>query len=284
MIIVIVGPTGVGKTHLSLSLAKKYDAIILNADAVQVYKEFNIGSAKIKKDEMEDVPHYLIDFVSPNVNYMVFDYQKDARKILEKNKDRNIIIVGGTGLYIKALLYDYKFSIEDNNNTYDDLSNEELYKLALKKDRNIDIHINNRKRLVRFLNRKEEVHESKPIFNAIYIGLTTPRSNLYEKINKRVDEMFLEGLEEEARNLYKKYCTSQIFNSAIGYKEFIPFFKKKITLEEVKDNIKKNSRHYAKRQYTWFNNQMNINWFDTDYENFSKTVNEVENFIESQEK
>ena len=143
MIICIVGPTGVGKTKLSVELAKKYNGIVINADAMQVYKGMNIGTAKIKEEEKESIPHYLFDIVDVNKNYTVFDYQKDARKLIEEHKDKTIIFVGGTGLYLKSALYNYEFP--DNNeiqNTYDDLTNEELYKLAIKKDANMDIHQN----------------------------------------------------------------------------------------------------------------------------------------------
>ena len=201
MILAIVGPTGVGKTKLSIELAKKYNAIILNCDAMQVYKGMDIGTAKIKESEKEEIPHYLFDIKDVNDNYTVYDYQKDARNLLEKYKDKNIIFVGGTGLYLKAALYNYEFQENDATiNTYDDLSNEELYERALKKDPNMNIHKNNRKRLVRFLNKENiDIPESKPVYDAIYIGLTCDRSVLYDRINKRVDEMFEEGLLEEVK-------------------------------------------------------------------------------------
>ncbi len=279
MIIAIVGPTGVGKTKLSIELAKRLNAIIINCDAVQVYKELDIGSAKIKKEEMENIPHFLIDFLNISDNYSVCDYQRDGRKIIDNNKDKNIIIVGGTGLYLKALLYSYNFSTDISNNTYDNLSNEELYEKALLKDPNMNIHINNRKRLINFLNKDTVINELKPLYDVIYIGLTTNRDNLYNIINKRVDEMFLKGLEKEAESLFLKYPNAKILSTAIGYKEFIPYFNKEYSLEEVKNKIKQNSRHYAKRQYTWFNNQMDINWFDTNYDNFSETIEKIDKFI-----
>jgi len=282
MILAIVGPTGVGKTKLSIELAKKYNAIIINCDAVQVYKELNIGSAKVTKKEMENVPHFLIDFVSPSDFYTVYNYQKDARELLEKYKDKNIILVGGTGLYLKALLYDYKFEEEKNNNTYDDKTNEELYKLVLEKDSKCDIHPNNRKRLIRFLNREvEQTGKDKLLYDALIIGLTTDRDILYQKINERVDKMFSDGLFEEASNLLDKYTNSAILSNAIGYKEIKSMFNNNDSLEETIDLIKKNSRHYAKRQYTWFNNQMNTNWFLVDYKNFDNTISKVISFVEN---
>lgn len=280
MILAIVGPTGVGKTKLSVELAKRYNAIIINCDAVQAYKELNIGSAKVTQEEMDGVPHYLIDFVNPNGSYTVFDYQKDIRRILETEKNKNIIIVGGTGLYLKAALYDYKFEEESSNETYDDLTNEELYDLALKKYSNCGIHVNNRKRLIRFLNKTTTETNSKPLYDAIYIGLTTDRETLYQKINNRVDKMIEEGLLEEATTLFNKYPNSSILSNAIGYKELKKYIENEIDLNSAIEEIKKNSRHYAKRQYTWFNNQMDINWFSVDYDCFKNTINEVISFIE----
>lgn len=286
MIIAVVGPTGVGKTKLSIELAKKYNAIIINNDAMQVYQGMDIGTAKIKETEKEGIPHLLFDIVPVTKNYTVFDYQKDARKVMEENKDKNIIFVGGTGLYLKAALYNYVFNEEENKvNDYADLTNEELYKLALKKDPKIDIHPNNRKRLIRFLNKENtKVEECYPLYNAIFIGLTTDRATLYDRINKRVDEMFNEGLIEEVKCFYDKKVFSKAINTAIGYKELYKYFNNEITLEEAKDLIKKNSRHYAKRQYTWFNNQMPISWFDVDFENFQNTLDKVEVFINKKAK
>ena len=149
MILAIVGPTGVGKTKLSIELAKKYNAIIINCDAMQVYQDMNVGTAKITEEEKEGIPHYLFDICNLNESYSVFDYQKDARKLLEDNKDKNIILVGGTGLYLKALLYDYEFAPQ-NEGDYEKYTNEELYNMALIKDDNIDIHKNNRQRLISF--------------------------------------------------------------------------------------------------------------------------------------
>ena len=280
MIVAIVGPTGVGKTKLSIELAKKYNAIIINCDAVQVYKELNIGSAKVTKEEMEGIPHYLIDFVNPNDNYTVYDYQKDIRIILEKEKGKNIIIVGGTGLYLKAALYDYKFVEESKGDSFENLSNEEIYELAIKKDPNCDIHPNNRKRLVRFLNKITNEVNSEPLYEAIYIGLTTERDILYKKINERVDKMIENGLLKEAEELFFKYPDSRILNNAIGYKELKKYLNNEIEYEAAIEEIKKNSRHYAKRQYTWFNNQMNIYWISVNYENFENTINNTIYYIE----
>ena len=281
MIICVVGPTGVGKTKLSISLAKKFNAIIVNADAMQVYKELNIGTAKIKEEEKENIPHYLFDICEVEDNYTVFDYQKDARKIIEENYNKNIIFVGGTGLYLKSALYDYKFNEETKaKNEYEGYTNEELYNLANERDPNHNIHLNNRKRLIRFLNKEvTEIPKATPLYDAIYIGLTTDRENLYKKINNRVDKMFEEGLLEEVRNLYDRNLRCKSINTGIGYKELYKYFDNEISLEEAIDLIKKNSRHYAKRQYTFFNNQLPAKYFETNYDDFSLTEKEVIEYI-----
>lgn len=282
MILAIIGPTAVGKTKLSIELAKKYNAIIINCDAMQVYQGLDIGTAKVTSEEKEGITHELLDFVPVTQNYTVYDYQKDARKLLEKYQGRNIIFVGGTGLYLKGALYDYRFYEETTTNSYDNLTNEELYNLALAKDKNMTIHPNNRKRLVRFLNKEiQEYVEPKPLYNFKIIGLTTSRDILYDKINKRVDVMFQSGLLTEVKSFYDHGIRSKALETGIGYKELYQYFDNKITLEEAKDLIKKNSRHYAKRQYTFFNHQLDVKWFDTNYEDFSKTIKEVENYIEN---
>jgi len=281
MIITIVGPTGVGKTKLSIKLAKKYNGVVINADACQIYSELNIGTAKIKECEKDGVEHILFDIRKPNEEYSVCDYQKDLRDLLNKYKDRNIIIVGGTGLYINAALYDYEFS-EMNSKDFSGYSNEELLRMCKEIDNNCDIHVNNRIRLENFLNRTNPVtKEPKLLYdNVKFIGLTTNRDILYERINNRVDEMFKEGLLEEVKSLHDKFGNTKILNSAIGYKEIIKYLNNEISLEEAKDLIKKNSRHYAKRQYTWFNNKMNVEWFQVDFDNFDNTYNEVISYLE----
>ncbi len=284
MIICVCGPTGIGKTRLSETLAEKFDAIVLNADATQIYKELNIGSAKITKEEMGERKHFLFDIVSPNEDYSVSDYQNDARNILNKYEGKNIVIVGGTGLYIKALLYDYKFE-EIHKNNYDNLTNDELFALANKKDPNHNLHKNNRVRLINFLNRENtETNKDVPVYDAIFIGLTCDRDILYDRCNKRVDIMLENGLLNEVKTLYEKYPESNILKRAIGYKEIIKYLNNEITFEEALDLIKKNTRHYVKRQYTWFNNQLPVNWFDTNFEDFSQTENEVINFIQTKNK
>ncbi len=281
MYIAIVGPTGVGKTKLSIMLAQKYKAIIISADSCQVYKYLNIGTAKIKEEEKMGIKHYLIDCLEPTKDYSVADYQKDMRQILTENKDKNIIIVGGTGLYLKAALYDYQFSnLKDIN--LDKYTNQELFKMCQEIDSNIKIDINNRRRLENYLKREEKVASNpKLLYDVKFIGLTTDRETLYNKINKRVDEMFEEGLVKEVQDLVSKYGENKVLKNTIGYKEVIKYLNKEISLEEAKELIKKNSRHYAKRQYTYFNNQLPVKWFNTDYNDFNKTYEEVINYLDN---
>ena len=286
MVIVIVGPTGVGKTKLSIELAKKLNGEIINADSTQIYKSLDIATAKIKPNEMEGIKHHLIDIKNIDEDYTVYDFQRDCRLKIDEitKKNKTPIIVGGTGLYIKAALYDYKFNIEEKINTYENLSNEELYNELIKIDSKTDIHPNNRKRIVRALNYYNNTNEplsskiktNKLLYDAIFIGLTTDRTTLYDRINKRTDEMVKNGLILEAKKIYDTNIRSKAVMTPIGYKELFRYFDNEITLDDSIELIKQRSRKYAKRQYTWFNNQMNINWFNVDFNN---TINEVLDFI-----
>ncbi len=288
-IIVITGPTGVGKTKMSIELAKRIDAEIINADSMQVYKDLNIGTAKITEKEKEGIPHHLFDIVEPTNMYTVYDYQKDARDIINDvlSRGKKVIIVGGTGLYIKALLYDYKFIKEDKTYDFSKMSNEEILDKINSYNLDINLHINNRKRLERVLtklynNNMQTEKTDTVLYDFVAIGLTTTRDNLYKIIDNRVDKMIEDGLIDEVEELYKKNIHSKAINTGIGYKELYKYFDKEISLDEAVSLIKKNSRHYAKRQYTFFNNQMNIKWFNTNYEDFSLTVEEVYNYIKGE--
>ncbi len=286
MIVVIVGPTGVGKTKLSVELAKRIDAEIINCDSMQVYRTLNIGTAKATEEEKENIPHHLLDIVDPKELYTVYDYQRDCRQKIEElqKKKKNIIIVGGTGLYVKAALYDYRFEKETEHKSYKDLTNDELLEKIKIRDKSIDIHVNNRKRLERALNKLDnngsyDHNGNTKLYDFYTIGLTTNREKLYEIINNRVDVMIKDGLIDEVRHLYDQHLHSKAINTGIGYKELYAYFDGEVSLEEAIENIKKNSRRYAKRQYTFFNNQMDVKWFNTNYEDFSKTVEEVYEYI-----
>lgn len=287
-IIVITGPTGVGKTKLSVSLAKKLDAEIINADSMQIYKDLNIGTAKITENEKEGIPHHLFDIKNTSEDYSIYDYQIDARNKIKDITSRNkrIIFVGGTGLYIKSALYDYKLNKENINDNYDNLSCEELYNELIKLDKNIVIDKNNKRRLIRALNYYKENNKSindnktnKLLYDVIVIGLTTSRDKLYSIINSRVDRMIDNGLIDEVKYFYDNNVFTKPLINGIGYKELYKYFNNEISLEESIDLIKKNSRHYAKRQYTFFNNQMNVKWFNVCFDNFNNTINEVYNYI-----
>ena len=286
-IIVIVGPTGVGKTKLSVELAKYLDAVIINGDSMQVYRGLDIGTAKIKESEKEGIEHLLFDIVDVADNYTIYDYQRDGRKLLNKfEKDnKNVIIVGGSGLYIKSLLYDYKFNNEEKIDNFDNLSNTEILE-EIKKVHETDIHVNNRKRLVRELNKiknnsiiKSDIY--KPLYNFTTIGLTCPRDELYDIVNKRVDVMFEEGIVDEVRELYQKGIRSKSIQTGIGYKELYLYFDGKITLDSARELIKKNTRHFIKRQYTFFNRQMNVNWISTNFTNFNETIEKAKELIKN---
>lgn len=289
MVIVITGPTAVGKTKLSVELAKKINGEVINADSTQVYKGLDIATAKIKENEKEGIVHHLFDIKDITEDYTVYDYQKDARKLIDDilKRGKTPILVGGTGLYIKACLYDYKFEKDVKFNDYSTLTNEQIYNKLKLVDKNIDIHVNNRKRLVNALNYyeltgklfSEKEKTDKLLYDTIFIGLTIDRKILYDRINKRVDIMVKEGLIEEALKIYKSNIRTKAVMTPIGYKELFDYFDGVKSMDECIELIKQNSRRYAKRQYTWFNNQMDINWFNVDLDNFDNTINEVYNYI-----
>lgn len=291
MIIVIAGPTGVGKTKLSIELAKKLNGEIINADSTQVFKGLNIATAKVTKEEMENIPHHLIDIKEITEDYTVYDYQKDARKKIKEIETRGHIpiLVGGTGLYIKAALYDYEFQEETNHKTdYSNFTKEELYEELLKVDPNTEIHMNNRKRVERALEYFKENHQpfsskehtNQLLYDTIFIGLTTDREILYERINTRVEEMLKQGLLEEAKEIYQSMIRTKAVMTPIGYKELFEYFDGNCTLEDSIHCIQQRSRNYAKRQYTWFNHQLPMKWFDVNLKDFNKTIQEVVKYIE----
>lgn len=286
-IVVIIGPTGVGKTKLSISLAKYLDAVVINADSMQVYRDLNIGTAKIKENEKEGIKHYLFDICDIEEEYNIYKYQKDGRKLLDKfqKEGKNVVLVGGSGLYIKSLLYDYKFQDEEYKEAYENLTNQELLE-EIKKHHETDIHVNNRKRLIRELNKiknnnqiKSDIH--KKLYDFLLIGLTCDREELYKIVDKRVDLMIEEGLIEEVKALYEKGINSKAIQTGIGYKELYSYFKGDISLEEAVKLIKKNTRHFIKRQYTFFKHQMDVTWLNVDFSNFEHTINEAIKIVDS---
>ena len=293
-IIVIVGPTGVGKTKLSIELAKMLDAEIINGDSVSIYKKLDIGSAKPSLEERDGVVHHLIDIRNVLEDYSVYDYQKDVRDLIKDidSRGKRIIIVGGTGLYIKSALYDYELEDNDNNNeTYDGISTEELYQELINLDKDINIDKYNRRRVVRALNYYKHNGKSislntkgnKLLYDTIFIGLTMEnREKLYSRINDRVDDMIKNGLVEEVKHFYDLGIRTKPLLSGIGYKELYMYFDNEISYEEAIDLIKKKTRHYAKRQYTFFNHQFKMKWFNTNISNFNNTIDEVYDYIKKE--
>ena len=290
MVIVIVGPTGVGKTKLSIELAHRYNGEVINADSTQVYKELDIATAKVTESEKEGIIHHLIDIKDIRDDYTVFDFQKDCRRCIADilSRGKTPIIVGGTGLYVKAALYDYHFDVLDSSFDYSDISNDELYERLLSIDPNTSIHRNNRKRVERALSYydstgsllSEKEKTNKLLYDCVFIGLTTSRDILYDRINKRVDIMIKNGLLDEARRVFDSGIRSKAVMTPIGYKELFEYFSGNCSMDDSISLIKQRSRNYAKRQYTWFNNQMDINWFNVCFDNFSNTVLDVCKFID----
>lgn len=267
-VVAIIGPTAVGKTKLSVDLALRYHSEVISGDSVQVYRGLDIGSAKITNDEMRGVKHHLLDILEPTEIYDVSMFQKNARTLID-NISRPMI-VGGTGLYIKAALDNYDFSGEKRNfeeeDQYQDLSNEALYEILIQKDieSSLKIHPNNRRRVLRAIQladskkRSERVDKDQPFYDYKLFYLTLPRPILYERINQRVDLMMEQGFLEEVKKLKEKQLNLNI----LGYRELSLYLEGVYTLDEALEEIKKKTRHLAKRQETWFKNQMNAIMID----------------------
>ncbi|MGL4392484.1 MAG: tRNA (adenosine(37)-N6)-dimethylallyltransferase MiaA, partial [Fusobacteriaceae bacterium] len=279
--LIIAGPTGVGKTSISIKLAKHLGAEIISADSAQVFKGLDIGTAKISEHEKENISHHLIDILEPIKKFSVGDFQKTADKLLLDFEERNIfpIIVGGTGLYLDSItegLSKLPPADEILRGTFASLSTQELYRkvFALDEVAAKNIHENNRVKIERALEvcilsgDKFSTLSTKNIknnnFSYIKIALERDRANLYARINSRVDIMMKDGLLEEVKNLYAKYGEKLKSLNIIGYSEIINYIENKISLGEAVEQIKLNSRHYAKRQFTWFKNNSSYKWYNLD--------------------
>lgn len=275
-VLVIAGPTASGKTSFSIELAKRLNTEIISGDSIQVYKGFDIGSGKVTEAEKEGVPHHLIDILEPGTQYSVKDFQKEARMLID-NSSKPMIIAGGTGLYLKACLYDYVFDTEASprNEKYDQYTNHELYEMLVERDpvQAEKIHENNRQRVLRSLTvldntgkRQSEIIDEQnhePIYDFFIAGCTMARDELYERINLRVKMMIEKGLEQEVKGLLDKGITFEDpAMKGIGYREWADYFNGNLSITEVEALIARNSRRYAKRQYTWLNHQMPVHWFD----------------------
>nr|WP_207627596.1 MULTISPECIES: tRNA (adenosine(37)-N6)-dimethylallyltransferase MiaA [Bacillaceae] len=300
---VIIGPTAVGKTKLSIEMAKRYNGEIISGDSMQIYRGMDIGTAKITKCEMEGIPHYLIDIKEPSENFSVAEFQQLVRDRIDEiaKKGKLPIIVGGTGLYIQSVIYDYQFSDVPGDESFrhlqeervKEIGNEALYTELKEVDPEsaAQIHPNNIRRVIRAL---EIVHltgktmqdyqstqQRDLLYNTALVGLTMDREKLYGRINARVDLMMDEGLMEEVKRLYQQGLRDCQSIQAIGYKEMYDYLDGKLPLVEAVENLKQNSRRYAKRQLTWFRNKMDVQWYDmTDVNNFSKKIAEISHYVE----
>lgn len=301
-LIVLIGPTAVGKTELSLLLANQYNGEIISGDSMQVYKGMDIGTAKIKKEEMNGIPHHLIDIKEPDESFSVAEFQDRVREKINEIHQRNALplIVGGTGLYIQSVIYDYQFSEVPGDENF-----RKKFEVKAKEEGNLSIHSilaeidpdsakqihpNNVRRVIRAL---EVYHctgktatdyqkSQKPhlLYDVAIIGLTMEREKLYNRINTRVDMMMQEGLLDEVKEFHKNNIRNVQSIQAIGYKELYDYFDGKVSLEQAVEQLKQNSRRYAKRQLTWFRNKMEVSWFDMSNDSQrQKKIMEISKFV-----
>ena len=308
-LVILTGPTAVGKTDLSIQLAKKINGEIISADSIQVYKGMDIGSAKITKEETDGIPHHLIDILEPKEEFNVHIFKKLATKAINDiySRGKIPIIVGGTGFYIQAVLYDINFDDTETDYEYreyleqlaKDKGNAFLHDMLKKVDHEsaTAIHCNNLKRVIRALEyykqtgkkiseHNEKERENKSPYNFAYFVLNDKRDKLYNRINKRVDIMFDDGLLKEMETLIAKgYTRDLVSMQGIGYKELFNYFDGKTSLDETKELIKKNTRHFAKRQLTWFRREKDVTMLNIDEFNYDrlKVLNEMLNFLKNKE-
>lgn len=302
-LLVIIGPTAVGKTNLSIEMAKRYNGEIISGDSMQIYRGMDIGTAKITKEEMQGIPHHLIDIKEPEENFSVAEFQLLVRaKINEIAKRGKLpIIVGGTGLYIQSVIYDYQFSDVPGDEAFrlkleervKQIGNDALYEelLAVDPDSAAQIHPNNVRRVIRALEifhltgktMQDYQRKQQPdlMYETALVGLTMDREKLYERINLRVDIMVKQGLLDEVKSLYNQGLRDCQSIQAIGYKEIYDYLDEKVTWDDAVEQLKQNSRKYAKRQLTWFRNKMDVKWFDMTYVNdLAKKIAEISQYVE----
>ena len=285
-LVILTGPTAVGKTALSIKLASEIGGEIISADSMQVYRQMDIGSAKIKPEEMGGIPHHLIDILEPEEEFNVCLFEKLALEAMEQIYERGHIpvVVGGTGFYIQALLYQIDFTEEETDTAYRDKlwqlgeekGNHYLHELLRKVDPESaeEIHENNRKRVIRALEfyencgkpistHNKEQRQKTSAYNSCYFVLTDDRKKLYERIESRVDQMLSKGLVDEGRTLKERGCNaSMVSMQGLGYKEILEYLDGRCSLLEAVEKIKKETRHFAKRQLTWFRREKDVIWID----------------------
>ncbi|UOQ42978.1 tRNA (adenosine(37)-N6)-dimethylallyltransferase MiaA [Halobacillus salinarum] len=289
-VVSVVGPTAVGKSKLGVEIAKAFDGEVISGDSMQIYKGMDIGTAKVTNEEMEGVPHHMINIKRPDEPFSVAEFQKMVQALIYDISARGKlpVLVGGTGLYIQATLYNFNFSnqpkdtriVEKLEKDWDTYGPEVMYDRLIEVDpRQAErIHPNNKRRVIRALevfestgkvmsDYQEDQAAASP-FHPLLIGLEMEREALYERINRRVEEMMENGLLEEVKALYEKGLEEAQSMKAIGYKEFIPYFKGEYPLDEAVELLKRNSRRYAKRQYTYFKNKMDVRWYEVTEKNY----------------
>lgn len=293
-LLILVGPTAIGKTSLSINIAKKFNAEIISGDSMQIYRGMDIGTGKITTAEMDGVPHHMIDILNPDETYSVSNFQDHVEVLVKDIEARGRIpfIVGGTGHYIKALIEGYQFQEEDAAEIerltaeYESWTGEDLYKELTRLKPGTEIHPNNRQRIVRQLVKEtlggdlKKAYTEKPKYDTFLIGLGGDRSVIYERINTRVVKMFEAGLVNEVTDLQTQEL-SKTAAQAIGYKEFLPYFKGEIALDDVMERIQAHSRQYAKRQLTYFRNQLDINWYDIAHLNTDIIYDDIYRFLQT---
>lgn len=299
----LIGPTAVGKTKLSIELAKKFNGEIISGDSMQIYKGMDIGTAKITQEEMEGIPHHLIDIKEPDESFSTAEFQELVRKKIDEISSRGKMpmIVGGTGLYIQSVIFDYHFTDAPSDPTFRrsleqaaEANGQEFLHGKLKDadpESAARIHPNNVRRVIRALEiihctgktagELQENQSPELLYDTALIGLTMDREMLYNRINYRVDLMMKQGLLDEVQYFYEKGLRDCQSIQAIGYKELYDYFDGKVPLELAIENLKQNSRRYAKRQLTWFRNKMNVEWFDmSESKDAEKKFAEISKFIE----
>ncbi|RDU38636.1 tRNA (adenosine(37)-N6)-dimethylallyltransferase MiaA [Neobacillus piezotolerans] len=302
-LVVIVGPTAVGKTRLGVEMAKHFNGEVISGDSMQIYRGMDIGTAKVTEEEMEGIPHHLIDIKNPEEGFSVAEFKSLVREKIDEitSKGKLPIVVGGTGLYIQSVLYDYQFSEAPADEEFraslekkaEEEGNEAVHRELAELDPEAaeQLHPNNVRRVIRALEivkstgmpLAENQKSTNPelLYNAAIVGLTMDRELLYERINRRVDKMVKEGLLNEVKKFYDQGLRECQSIQAIGYKEFYCYFDGNTTLEESIDTLKQNTRRYAKRQLTWFRNKMDVEWYDmSDTDAFPKIIPEIFMYVE----
>ncbi len=285
-VVIITGPTAVGKTDISIKLAKYYNAEIINADASQFRKHLNIGTAKITKEEMDGVKHHLIDIIEPTEDFSIKDFQEQGRSLI--NQIDRPFVVGGSGLYINALIQDYNLEAKSRDESvFDDLSNDELHEMlaSLDKVASEKIHKNNRRRVIRYIELIKEqgsvvVKEPVFIYDVLVITLSRDREVLYDRINKRFDKMIDDGFLDECISLKNQNIDLSKIKD-IGYKEAGLYLNHQISFDEFKEMVKQNTRHLAKKQLTWFRNKLNCVLIDLDKISFEEILEIINNFYKN---